>query len=179
MRVRRAAYVIATVALSVVSASASSRQKPDFSGTWTSERATLSDSAPRRSATGDMGSGWGPTITIKQDAQQLTVQYEFFTRGDMQPPLRFVYALDGSETNNSVMMGNGIQTQKSKAVWQGDKLVITTLYSFTNPENGRPMTSEVTRTLSLESATTLLVEMVIAGVLGGPPTTTRTLYGRL
>ena len=63
---------------------------------------------------GDMGSGWGSTITITQDAARLTVEYAFFSRGDMQPPLKFVYALDGSETKNSVMMGRGIQGQTSR-----------------------------------------------------------------
>jgi hypothetical protein len=40
----------------------------------------------------------------------------------MQPALTFVYALDGSETKNSVMMGRGIQMQPSKTAWDGDKL---------------------------------------------------------
>lgn len=104
------------------------------------------------------------------------VEYAFFARGDMQPPLKFVYALDGAETKNSVMMGRGIQAQTSKTAWDGDKLVITTLHSFENPANGQPMTSEVKQTLSLESPTSLVVETTRSGVLGGAPSTTRTTY---
>jgi hypothetical protein len=126
-----------------------------------------------------MGSGWGSTITIAQDGNTLSVEYAFFARGDMQPPLRYVYALDGSETKNSVMMGRGIQVQLSKAMWDGEKLVITTWHNFANPENGQPMTSEVRRTLSLESATALVIETVRSGVLGGPSSTTRTVYRKL
>ena len=109
--------------------------------------------AARRDAprSGDMGSGWGSNITITQDASRLTVEYMFFARGDMQPPLKFVYALDGSETRNSVMMGRGIQAQTSKTAWDGDKLVITTVHTFAHPETGQPMTIEVKQTLSLES----------------------------
>jgi hypothetical protein len=125
---------------------------------------------------GDMGSGWGSTITIAQDASRLTVEYAFFTRGDMQPPLKFVYALDGSETKNSVMMGRGIQAQTSKTAWEGDKLIITTTHDFENPANGQMMKIEVKRALSLESPTSLIVETTRSGVLGGSPTKTRTIY---
>ena len=145
--------------------------KPDFSGRWTTEPAP---GGPGRS--GDMGSGWGPAITITQDAAQLTVEYAFFARGDMQPPLRFVYALDGSESKNSVMMGRGIQTQVSKTAWVGDKLVISTTHSLIDPSSGKPATATVTQTLSLESAASLVVETLRSGVLGGPATSARTVY---
>ena len=123
-----------------------------------------------------MGSGWGSNITVTQDASRLTVEYMFFARGDMQPPLKFVYALDGSETKNSVMMGRGIQLQTSKTAWEGNRLVISTVHSFANPETGHPMTSEVEQALTLESPTTLTVEATRIGVLGGPSSTTRTTY---
>ena len=97
-----------------------------------------------------MGSGWGSTIMITQDANRLTVEYAFFGRGDMQPPLRFVYALDGSETRNSVLMGRGRQEQVSRAAWDGDKAVITTTHAFADPASGKPMTQIVKQTLSLE-----------------------------
>jgi hypothetical protein len=126
-----------------------------------------------------MGSGWGPTITIAQDAMRLTVEYAFFTRGDMQPPLKFVYALDGSETKNTVMMGRGMQTQTSKAAWNAATLVITTAHPFADPATGKPGTAEVTQVLSLESPTSLVVETTRSGVLGGAATTTRTVYRKL
>jgi hypothetical protein len=126
-----------------------------------------------------MGSGWASTITIAQDTNRLVVEYPFFVPMDMQPPLRFVYALDGSETQTTLMMGRGIQTQTSHAAWQGERLVLTTIVPFTDPESGRPASSTVTRTLSLVSPTTLLVETVFGGALGGPPTSTRTSYQKL
>ena len=128
--------------------------------------------------TGDMGSGWGSNLTVTQDEKQLTVEYAFFVRGDLQPPLKFAYSLDGFETKNSVMMGRGIQVQTSKTGWEAEKLVISTLHTFTHPTTGEPMTVEVKQALSLETPESLIVEATRSGVLGGPPSTTRTVYRR-
>ena len=126
-----------------------------------------------------MGSGWGSTITITQDATRLTVEYVFFGRGDMQPPIRLIYPLDGGETKNTVMMGRGMQVQSSRSTWSGNTLVITTLHTFANPQTGKPDTAEVKQSLTLESPTSLIVETVRAGVLGGPTTTTKTTYRKI
>jgi len=188
------ANVLCAVAVGLLAVSVTAQTRTDFSGRWTSEPAAaapggsgqagaagggVGQRSGRRGGAGDMGSGWGSPITITQDARRLTVEYAFFARGDMQPPLKFVYALDGSETKNSVMMGRGIQVQASKVAWQGDKLVITTTHSFENPANGQPMKMEVKQTLSLESATSLIVETTRSGVLGGPPSTTSTVYRKI
>jgi hypothetical protein len=155
--------------------------KPDFSGRWAIDPAPAPPAAgATRGAPpvsrGNMGSGWGPDITITQDANQLTVEYAFFARGDMQPPLRFVFALDGTETTNSVMMGRGVQKQTSKTAWDGDKLLITTIHTFPDPATGRMIAAEVKQTLSLESPATLVIETTRAGVLDGPPSATRAIY---
>ena len=175
----------------VLAASAAAQEKPNFAGRWTIQqepaaapgrageagRAGGGGTAGGRGRSGDMGSGWGSTITITQEPNRLTVEYMFFGRGDMQPPIKFVYALDGSETSNRVMMGRGIQAEKSKVAWEGNKLVITTTHTFANPADGQPMTTEVRRTLSLEEAL-LKVETLRAAVLGGPPNTVTTVYVR-
>jgi|SRR5262245_19336630 len=190
---RRVGNVLSLAAIAVFAIPVIAQTRPNFSGRWTSEPEPTA-MAPGESGqagaarggggqrgsggvrSGDMGSGWGSTITITQDANRLTVEYLFFVRGDMQPPLKFVYALDGTETKNSVMMGRGIQVQTSKTAWDGDKLVITTTHNFENPANGQSMTSEVKQSLSMESPTSLIVETTRIGVLGGPSSTTRTTY---
>ena len=176
--------ILATVV--VLAAAAVPQTRPDFSGKWTSEAEQTAASGRREEARseragdrglrGDMGSGWSSSITITQDATRLSVEYVFFARGDMQPPLKFVYALDGSETKNSVMMGRGIQVQTSKTAWDGNKLAITTVHTFAHPETGQPMTSEVKQTLSLDSSSSLMLETTRSGVLGGASSTTRTIY---
>ena len=123
-----------------------------------------------------MGSGWGSPITVVQDANRLTVSFAFFSNYDLQPPLKFVYTLDGSESRNTVMMGRGTHEQRSKAAWNGSALVITTLQDFPHPQDGRPVTAEVRQSLSLESPGTLSVETTRVGVLGGATTTTKTVY---
>ena len=112
------ACVVGAIAVGTLTTVVTAQTRPDFSGQWTIEAAAPDSAArggraggARSGPTGDMGSGWGPSITITQDAKQLIVEYAFFTRRDLQPPLRFVYALDGSETKNAVLMGRGIQTQ--------------------------------------------------------------------
>jgi uncharacterized low-complexity protein len=180
----------------ILAANADAQDKPNFAGRWTTVpdtgatgragegrggegRAGAGRAGGGRGRSGDMGSGWGTTITITQVAAQMTVEYAFFTRADMQAPLKFTYALDGSETKNQVMMGRGFQPQVSRTAWDGDKLVITTVHTFPNPETGQSMTSEVKQVLTLESPTSLLVEATRSGVLGGPASTTRTTYRKL
>jgi hypothetical protein len=171
----------------LVCAAVGAQARPDFSGRWTSDpEPSAAAAGGQRGARGggragarggDMGSGWGSSITITQDARQLTVEYVFFARGDLQPPLRFAYALDGSDTTSVVTMGRGEQRQTSTTAWDGGTLVITTVYPFTNP--GETLTGEIVRRLSLESPTSLVVEATRPGVMGGPSSTTRTTYRRL
>lgn len=183
--------LIATLALALFVIPLPAQSHSDFSGRWTSAPEPPADAPPagergrgrrgggRGARSGDMGSGWGEVITVTQDPKRLTVEYAFFSRGDLQPPLRYTYALDGTPTTNAVTMGRGEQTEQSRATWDGSALVITSTYTFANPENGQPVEGTVRRTLTLESPTTMVVEVTREGVLGGPASTTRTTYRKL
>lgn len=155
---------------------------PDFSGQWTLDGPAVATTpaVPGRPAStaapGDMGSGWGSPITIVQDAKLLTVEYQVFSRYDLQPPLKFTYPLDGSESRNTVSLGRGDQLQASRSQWNGQSLVIVTTFHVEDRSAGKPFTVEVMRTLSLESPTTLVVEVTRSGALGGPSSTTRAVY---
>lgn len=126
-----------------------------------------------------MGSGWGSPLTIAQTAQQLVVEQARFSRYDLQPSLRLVYALDGSETRNAVMIGHTTAVQVSRAAWDGQALRITTSYPSVDPASGKAFTTEVTQRLSLASQTALVVEVTRTGALGGRTTTTRTVYRKM
>lgn len=165
-------------AAGVLAASLGAQTPPDFSGRW-----TLAPDAPAaaierggRTAPGTMGSGWGSDLTVRQDATALTIEYAPFARSDMQPPLKFVYLLNGSESRNTVNMGRGPQEQRSTTAWDGSKLVITTLHSFKASQSGETMTSETRHVLSLESPTLLMVETTRSAAMGGQPSTTKTAY---
>jgi hypothetical protein len=163
----------------MLAAAASGQDRPDFSGRWTVVPPT---SAPAGRGTsgavrpGDMGSGWGSTITLTQSASALTLEWAYYSTSDLQPPLVFVYPLDGSERTHTLMMGRGFEKQVSRAAWDGAKLIITTTQDFPNVVAGKTVTSVVTRTLTLESPTSLVVETTRNAVLGGQASTTRTVY---
>ena len=158
--------LLSSVALTMMlAAGASAQNRPDFSGRW-----TIAGRA------GDMGSGWGSTITLTQSASALTLEWVYYTTGDLQPPLVFVYPLDGSVRTHTLMMGRGFEKQVSRAVWDDAKIIITTTQDFPNLVAGKTVTSVVTRTLTLESPTSLVVETTRNAVLGGQASTTRTVY---
>ena len=176
-------FLAFAIALSVFSVLAGAQPRPDFSGTWivadssgaTPSVAATGDAAFRR---GDMGSGWGSPLTVTQRPDSLIVQYTVFSTYDLQPPLRLAYALDGSETRNTVMISHAESVQRCKIAWQGSTLIITTLHPVPNLGRERVSVAEVRQALTLASPTSLIVETTRVGILGGPTTTTKTTYGR-
>jgi hypothetical protein len=185
---RSLTLILAASVLALLSTPAGGQERPDFSGTWTSAGQGRGPSSAGRGqqATGTLGSGWGSTFSIEQDADTLTVTRVFFARSDFQPPIKYRFALDGSETRNVVLMGRGMQEQVSTTKWEGESLVITTSYDVPLHRGGERIVCEMTHTLSLPPPRAgtaawppaLVVETVRGGVLGGPPSTTRTVYNR-
>jgi hypothetical protein len=178
---RRAFIAAAAVGVWGSASAAPIQAPPDFSGQWTLEAAAApggppAPGAPAAPPKGDMGSGWGSPLTITQDARQLVVEQALFSRYDLQPSVRFVYALDGSETRNAVMTGHTTHVRVSRATWDGQALQITTTYPAVEAVSGKPFATEVVQRLTLESPTTLVVEVTRGGALGGQPTKTRTVY---
>ena len=165
-------------AATLYAASLAAQTQSDFSGRWVVAPDPPPPATQRggRTRSGSMGSGWGNDITVTQSAEKLTIEYAQFTRSDMQPPIRFVYLLDGAESRNTINMGRGPQEQVSRAAWDGPKLVITTSHNFKNPQSGEPTTSETRQVLSLESPASLVVETTRGAVMGGQPSTTKTVY---
>lgn len=172
-------------ALSVAGAltAAGAQQRPDFTGEWTLATdsaatarpaiATAGDAPFRR---GDMGSGWGSPITITHGPAGLIVEYAFFSAYDLQPRLRFTFALDGSESRNSVMIGHASVEQRSRLAWTENTLVITTFVRGPAGTDGRPVAAEIRHALTLESPTVLRLETTRVGVLGGATSTTHATY---
>ena len=171
------------ILIAILLVGASAQAPADFSGRWTLDAPAIATTAAvpgtpaAAAAPGDLGSGWGSAITIAQEATRLNVEYAFFSRYDAQPPLTFSYPLDGSEGRNTIMMGRGEQTESSRTQWIGSTLVITTRHRVDTGIAGRqPLSVNVTRKLSLESPTTMIVEVTREGILGGPSSTTRSVY---
>jgi hypothetical protein len=109
------AGVVAAAILAVATVTAA--QKPNFSGTWTLDRA----GAPAAGAGGGGALGNGPA-TVKQTAEALTIDR---TMGDDKVTL--TYKLDGTESRNMLMGPAGQQADSvSTAKWDGQKLTIVT-----------------------------------------------------
>ena len=163
--------VLSVVALGVLATGSVAQERVDFSGAWGSQPVPANRGGLDYLPAARPGTGWGSEFTIAQSGDELVVERVFFSRGDLQPALKFRYALDGSETVNGVWMGRGLQEQVSRTAWEGENFVITTLHSFLNPEDGRLETQEVRRVLSLRWSTrspayepSLVVEMAVGGV---------------
>jgi hypothetical protein len=150
-------------------------QVPDFSGEWIAADsaleqrsvATVGDASFR---VGTPGNGWRSPVTIRQQPNQLVVEFAFFSTYDLQPRLRLTYALDGSESRNAVMIGHAETLLRSRTAWRDSALVITTAY----PLPGGNGTTEVRQALTLASSSSLVVETIFAG----SPTALRTTYTR-
>ncbi len=159
---------------------------PDFTGTWST--AAVSSAPPTGRASRlpvpTLGSGWGDQFSIVHTGDRLEVERVFFVPREIQPLVRYRYALDGTETENAVTMGRTGPVPTSTTAWDGNRLVITTLYPFQDPEDSRWITNRVTQTMWLQPARgtpwepSLVVETKRSGTLGGPPSTNRTVYRR-
>jgi hypothetical protein len=126
---------VALAALVALPAAGWAQAKPDFSGSWTMD-AAKSDPAPARGGGGAGAGGGGGArgggggrgggipmqMTIKQTPATLTIE-SMAGQGGTQT---LVYKLDGTESTNTM----GPAEAKSKAVWDGAKLTITTSQSF-------------------------------------------------
>lgn len=146
-----------------------SAQRPDFSGTWIqavdsaasrSSVAATGDAAFRR---GDMGSGWGSPLTIRQSADSLIVEFPHFSTYDLQPPLRYAYSLSGSESRNTIMIGHADTHEVSRASWNADTLVIVTSFPAPASNDARPRTSTLRQSLALAADGALVIETTREG----------------
>ncbi len=180
---KRSTVVLAALATVILTTGAAAQERPDFSGAWTI-LAPPTGPGGGAASSGSLGSGWGDSFTVKQHGDTLTIERAFYRRADLQPIMKFRYSLDGSETRNTVLVGRGMQVQVSTTAWEGDKLIITTVHTEPDAGDGLTVTCEVTQTLSLVPPQlaawprSLVVETKRCGALGGPPSTTRTVYSR-
>lgn len=170
------------LALAIGVASPAAAQRPDFTGTW-----VRVDSAPAGRAVaatgdaafraGDMGSGWGSPLTITQTAERLNVVFDFFIAYDLQPKVRYAYALDGSASKNIVPVGPTETVTRSTASWEGATLVITTSFPTPPGVSAPPGSTELRQSLSLDANSRLVIEARRRGANGAANTVVST-YAR-
>lgn len=170
----------AILLLGLVAATDARAQLPDFSGSWVrvdsaAERPSVASVGNAAFQLGSMGDGWGSPLTLRQSADTLVVEYAHFARYDLQPPLRLAYALNGSESRNTIMIGHAETRLASRVAWRNSTLVITTRFSV---PGSATETIEVRQMLALQPPGTLVVETTRPGAAGSPPLVTRVVYAR-
>lgn len=170
--------LMVAVALGNAPTSAMAQARPDFTGEW-----VIADSAPESRSVaavgdagfrvGNMGNGWGSPLTLRQQANQVILEYAFFATYDLQPRLRFTFALDGSESRNAVMIGHAESVLRSRVAWRDSTLVIATIYP-----GHAAATTEVRHALTLASPTLLIIETTRSAGTGAAPNVTRSTYSK-
>ncbi len=159
--------------------SAHAQMPPSFAGAWARvdsapERPTVAATGDARFPIGNMGGGWGSPFTIRQTADSLVVEVVHFSSYDLQPKLRYDFALDGSETRQRINIAHAELVLRSRVRWDGATLVITTLYPNPPEIGGAP--TEVRQRLTLDESGRLLMETARPGARA--PDVVRTLYVR-
>lgn len=150
----RQSVVLCVVFTLVSTAAFAADCKQDISGEW--NRDAAAGGTPEEAYRAE-GSGWSDRIRVVQDGGRVTIESFFYTRGDMQPPLKFSYLPGEGSTENVVMVGQGAQRQVSSSRWVECRLVITTRYLVNDDASAE---GTVTQTVWLESGTVLVVETV-------------------
>ena len=84
-------------------------QPPDLGGRWTLvvESPGSNEGAARPRIPATAGGGWGREITITPEAGRITIERHQFAANDMQPPMRYVYALGGAGEPQRRQHGTG------------------------------------------------------------------------
>jgi hypothetical protein len=106
---------IAAVALLAVPAPAKAQAHQDYSGKWALSQSKSTPGAAGNAATISFGS----EVLVTQSATELKVESRF---PRVEATQIVVFKFDGSEVTTPVAEG---VVEKSKASWQGDKVVIT------------------------------------------------------
>ena len=165
----------------VAGPTAGAQSRPSFAGDWV--RLDSAATSPSIAAagdvefrTGDMGSGWGSPLTIKQSADSLIVEFTQFSAYDLQPRLRYAYALNGLESRNGIMIGHAESMQRARVSWNGATLVIVTTHSAPIGPGGRTVNTETRQSLTMRDNGQLLIETARFGVSGGPPNIVHSVY---
>lgn len=172
--------------LLTLSIEAAAQSHPSFDGTWVltgdgahTPRATVvAESGDAAFRIGDMGSGWGATLTFERRGERLVLEYPYFSAYDLQAPLHYEFALDGSEVMNDITIGPDATRLHTRAMWHGDTLLITTRQPVPRDVAPAGVMAEVRRALVLESPDLLLIVTTRAGVAGAPANVVRTTYAR-
>ena len=147
----RRATLFSAATLLLIGSTAFAQAKPNFNGKWVilpdSAASAQQQGMPRGGAA--MG-GLSEEATIVQDDKTLSIAREL-TVG----PMKSVFSLDGSETQQSLDIGNGNMVDLTlKAKWDGAKLLTSTWVNI------QGQSFEIVLNLSLDDKGNLVSEHI-------------------
>jgi hypothetical protein len=144
-----------TLAIAVVAATiALAQARPDFSGTWTLDLDKSETGAPPAGAPGGDRPGRGQgfpldaTFVVKQTASELSIDQRVAGNSTVT-----TFKLDGSENVNTGMRGGQV---KSKARWDGNRLIVESTQPLNTPDGERSLDTKEIRSLAPDG--TMVVE---------------------
>ena len=149
---RRVTTSLSVAAVVLVASGLAAQAKPSFAGEW---------KLVAEQALGQPG----VDLAITQSATAMTVEYR--AGGQAPTPVKLAYNLDGSVSRNMAAGGSGAAPteQVSKAIWTGNKLVVTTTTGA----------GEEKRTFSMDGGD-LVVETSAPAANRGAPKITKVSY---
>jgi hypothetical protein len=156
-------HLYLTLALAVLAGTAQPQTRPDFSGTWTFDRAKSAEPWNGRIVIGAL---LGDECVVTQDATALTLA---ITVDGQQ--VRAVYKFAGESRN----LSPGDIPVTSRTSWEGDKLVIVS--TSTSNTTGEAVTIETRRVLRLDADRNLIIER--SGTPASEVTPSRSIYTRV
>jgi hypothetical protein len=104
---RRVTAILSVAAVVVTAAGLVAQAKPSFAGEWKMD-VPMGQGSP------------GVDLIITQDATSMTVESP-----KAPAPMKLTYKLDGSVSKNTMAGGSAPAEQVSKAIWAGNKVVVT------------------------------------------------------
>jgi hypothetical protein len=144
-----------TIAIAALAATVAIAQaKPDFSGTWTLDLdRSETGGTPSGGPGGDRpGRGQGAPLdarfVVKQTADELSVDQQVGGKSTVT-----TFKLDGSESVNTGMRGGEV---KSKARWDGNRLIVESTQTMNTPGGGMSLETKEIRRLAPDG--TMVVE---------------------
>lgn len=142
------AIAVATATLALAQA------KPDFSGTWTLDLDRSETGGPPGGAPGGDRPGRGQgfpldaKFVVKQTASELSIDQQVGGNSNVT-----TFKLDGSESVNTGMRGGQV---KSKARWDGSRLIVESTQAMNTPDGERTLETKEIRSLAADG--TMIVE---------------------
>jgi len=141
---KRTTFTLVALVLAAAIAGVMAQGKTNFSGTWKRDAERSDAPAMGRGGRGGMAED---ARTVTQTATELTVEIK---RGENVQKL--VYKLDGSESVNQVGRGGEV---RSKARWDGAKLVIDSTQTMSMGGNEMTITTKEVWELAADGTLTI------------------------